>query len=643
MRNQNKQVSENPFYGLRKLLNAMQQLPKLVTPSKTQVYALLNDAFSEVKTITDKQAAKDARTLLFTIIFKVGDVVNRDHNVFGRKKVDNGGDSLRKTFRYCLSWMLENDSQTFYKLLPLVPEYTNFENIMFYQLTTDRYKGTLIEKEVLNIDQDILVEYLSDTLRSAKTTDFQKSLIAKFLPTVPTTKRYSRTKTGEVVAREKQGFTKEKDSVALSLIAKLSKAMGWEIVEHKRNLKYDGYCKFRSKFLALTEAHLFSTQKILDFDKVQFLEWLDSLPGGARHRVQTRICEKSKISNSLTPKEKWVSNKGFNLGAVYIEWLKSKEAALKQVLSLTEEEKKELGADKVKQLQKQAKLNTGGTTLMDSITDFLKGADETTTTLAANSIMEKVKLEVPVLCILDRSGSMSSNQYINGVYMSARNVGTLALTTFLGKNPDENLQNMFLMFGSQCDVIVDGKNEATIAGANRFTIGNRAVVDGLLYDPAKTFLQNYKHLDSITSRYREGSTNVSTIATELKRWVDSDEALKSQRIEQIQQYPVWLMISDGDLNSSYNATASMQDFQMKMLQWFGASPVIVVWDVKAAEFTGQSKFENLENVMYFGGFNYGILNQVFVNINDLDVIDIYLPLLTLFRSNRYEPVRAQLA
>jgi hypothetical protein len=640
-------ASENPFYGLKELLNAFQQLPKLTNPTTANVTILLNAADKEINAITDPTRKKLAREMLYVIIFKIGDISNRQHIMFGKNKVDGGGDSLRKAFRYSLDWLVRTHEKQFYDFLPLIPEYTNFENTFFYQLKTDRYKGKIEETEKIAVDHEKVAEYLSKLIKDASVSKFQKALIAKFLPKVPTAKRYKKDKTGKTVSRNKQRATLDKDKAMLRLIASLSFKMQWPVTEvtpeeGKAYTRYVGYEAFRSEHLQLTEAYLFSTHKIKEFDSTQFTEWLDSLPSGARFRVQCRICDKS-TTGALTAKDKWINNGGKNLGALYITWLKSKELALKKLLSLSDDEKKEMTTKELHTLQKSAKVNTGAETLFQALSEFMKNKQTNTAMadLKAHAILEKVKIEVPVLIGFDVSNSMNtSNIILDGVRYSPREIGLLALAVFLAKNPDEDGQDIAMLFTDQAKIIIGGKNTAVVK-KNKFVTGVTTTVDGNLYDKSKTFTQNYANLRAIIEKNAiPHSTHLTCLSKELKRWVDEDLTLKSMKIEMIQQHAVWLLISDGDINNSRDATASMAQFQADLRNWFQYEPVIVVWDVKAATLEQEhSKFAGLPNVMYFGGFNYQVLNQIFVNINDIDIIDTFLPLKALHASNRYNPVK----
>ena len=85
----------------------------------------------------------------------------------------------------------------------------------------------------------------------------------------------------------------------------------------------------------------------------------------------------------------------------------------------------------------------------------------------------------------------------------------------------------------------------------------------------------------------------------------------------------------------------MIDFQMKMRQWFGWDGVILIWDVKSGSKSPAhaKRFESVENIIYHVGTNPTVVNQIFSKIDDMDIIDIYTPLKSLYDSNRYDLIK----
>lgn len=647
-----KLTKENPFYGKRALLDMMQQVSKMTdSPAKLTVFKYLDAAWKESTDRTSKE-------LFFVLMFAFGDVANRDHNVlaqkFGRGKTDGGGNSLRRVFLYCMEWLIAKDAKQFYAFLPIISEYTNLENSFFYQIRTNRKTGkvedviSIVPKEAKKRAEfiDKVSDHFAKIIRDLKTPDVQHKLLAKFLPK-PKFAQRTRTgvnkKSGETYKKKysMQPQTHEKELFEKEFMTVLSKKLGWEMISYEKNTRFIGLEKYKAAHNRLSEAYLFSTKSILLMDKEQFFKWLNTLPAGARFRVQRRLFNKD--GDKLVSKKKWIGKFG-DLADFYTEWLNQKDAAAsvarelevkkKTVGGLTEDEQVLLKA-----ATKASKVNTGADTLLDAVAELYKQyPNQKEFDVKVENMMRKVDIKVPTLVIADTSGSMSSNSVTHkGVTFKACDIARLAATTFLLKNPDPDLQQLLVVFNDRATVITEKSKAEVKSSTNRFMAGHTCVVDKIV-DPELAFSKNYEMVSKLVGA--SGSTNLASVADALKQWSDAVPTEKEARKEMINNYPVWLVISDGDINHSYNASASVQDFMMKMKQWFGWNGVLVIWDVKNP-YAGDeaNKFDNVENVIYYGSCNAQALNQIFTNIDDLDVIDIYQSLLSMHRSNRYEPVR----
>ena len=64
---------------------------------------MLDTAYAEVNTLGDYQ--KEYKELFWVLLFNIGDITARQHNIFGKKKVDNGGNSAREAFFVAMEWM----------------------------------------------------------------------------------------------------------------------------------------------------------------------------------------------------------------------------------------------------------------------------------------------------------------------------------------------------------------------------------------------------------------------------------------------------------------------------------------------------------------------------------------------------------
>jgi hypothetical protein len=455
---------ENPFYKMGHLLTMLTQLPKSSDSiTKQQVHQYLSNAWSECN-------SKERREAFFVIFFSIGDVQNREHNIFkkkGIKDVDGGGHSKRKVFTYCLDWLLSKVPAQFYKFMPILGEYYNLDAFSMYNLVTDRQKGTVKEVIHLNVDVDQVTSFIATLLRDVRTTDNERKLWARWLPHVSSSKRirnYAITdknikaftkgghdvKVGDVVKvkKEKQSATNSKDSWVNNFIKVLSGKMNWLVVKHSTNSEFRGYREFRKKFLVDSEATLFSSHRIKELDEQQLLSWFSQLPSGARFRVACKLVYKDTSGNYVS-KGKWTNKHGVDIADVYIKWLNLKTEAQQKLRDLTPQQKAELNTSELRQLQKEAKVNTGADTLLDIVTDVLSSSTEQEGDARIQSLLDQIDIKVPVRLVADVSGSMVSSVIMHkGKMFTAAQFAKLITTLFLLKSPEEELSEMFIRFDS---------------------------------------------------------------------------------------------------------------------------------------------------------------------------------------------------
>ena len=111
--------NENPFYGLKNCLQLFQSTTNSISET------LLNNCYAEVKD------NKERRQLFFSLLFSVGDITARQHNIFKGVKKDSGGNANREGFWTILNWLKTNHFEQFVKFMNagLFNEYTCLPSI----------------------------------------------------------------------------------------------------------------------------------------------------------------------------------------------------------------------------------------------------------------------------------------------------------------------------------------------------------------------------------------------------------------------------------------------------------------------------------------------------------------------------------
>ena len=620
-----KQVSENPFYKQVDLL-ALWQNGSTGKLDKNSLFRLLDAAWKAVKEY------KLMREMFFIIVFSFGDIENRHHNILKfMKKVDNGGNSHRETFMWCMEWMRVNTQKQYYTFLmkDLFRQFTSLFSILTSRVNTEKGKKTI--KKVTNTLKEHDLNFLSDYIVALinGNNPVEKTLIAKALVRPRLSKRQKTNRQGEKVSggRKLQDQTIENMKWREKLYVLISNKMSWGYAEYPGNILFTGMNEWKKQFTGELESVLFSSGKVVEFDHDQFFKWLSSLPAGARYRVRRRLLDGDNKS-----KGKWFSN--FNhadLAVWFLEWENYKEVVQKEERILTEKVRQGTASeeDKIKlvQVKKEAKVTTGGASLFETLTKLVTGdmkAQEAD--LLIQSVMNKIIFEVPILTICDISGSMTG---------TPTRTASLLTTIAMLKNPSEDLDNYLVVFDNTARFLTD--NSKGTLRQNKYMQGKETIVNRLV-DRTKTFSENLMNISALLRP--SGGTNIDSIGKGFKAWVDSaaTDSERSMRIESIRQYPVFVIISDGDFNNSNNPKASILKFKRDMLQWFGWDGVIVVWDVYSGT-NPKSKFDDVDNVMHYFGWNAGAVSNIFTKLHDLDIIDVYTPLNSLYQNNRYDIVK----
>lgn len=595
--------NNNPFYGLRNCLNLLN-----AGANGRVEYIQLDNCWEEVKD------NKEHREMFFSLLFSIGDITARQHNIFKGVKKDTGGNANREAFYTIFLWLKDRSKQQFIKFLNagLFNEYVCFDNLFRSRVQSLR-NGKVVKVYDIFADEWYVEELLKYVYKViGGNNPFDKFLIAKFLTIPRLSKRSKHAKMLPDTLRVMQHKA--------TFLAKLSELMHWEYVYEGNYANFKGYREWRKQYNQELESVLFSSGKIKEFDRDSFINWLDKLPASARFRVRNRVFF-SKTSDKL----KYPQLKGW-----YEAWEEYKET--KQEEQRVLEEKVRQGSateeDKVKlnKVKKEAKVTTGATNfkeLYDSISlhnvDALK---------VESFVQNKVNLPYNSLVIIDDSGSMSGRPF---------NIATFIAAVCLYKNPDDDGRNLIGMFNtdSHWHSFIDSK----ATSPNRILRSQIAsAIHKPLVDPTKSFLDNFKEIESfLESIFHGGCTNISSIPEGLRSACER----YPQILDSLKSYPVWTIISDGEWNNLSSPEASMNDFMRKCESYFGFKPFVVAIDATQGwgwRNIGLERFNGIDNFMYIPA-NPTQIEQFLTNFKDMDIFDVYTPLQSLYRSNRYELVR----
>lgn len=595
--------SENPFKGLRKCL-------ELANANHVTEF-MLDDAYAEVFMDKDKKA------LFYSIIFNIGDITNREHNIFRKNKVDGGGQAERENFYTCLNWMIKTDYAQFVKFLNagLFNEYTCFDHLFRNRISTVKNSTTINGQYHMLANpqyREDLANYVVSVINGNN--PFNKTLIAKFL-TLP---RFGKRSGHSRMLPETYKVMKDK----ADFLALLSQKMGWDYQLTPTYCRFDGYRTWRKQYNSDLESVLFSTGKILEFDELEFKNWLNKLPSQARFRVKNRVTYSVKDKGSMDLK--WP-----NLSKWFAEWEQYKASMQEEQRKLEEKVRQGIAAvedlEKLEKVKKEAKVTVGANNFKTIYEDICDGKIDW---LKVESFLNKINLEYNNLVIVDESGSMTGAPY---------NFATFLASIMLVKNPDDFGRNMLFTFSHGCRLHSAINLESDGMPSNRFwgRCNSRQIPSQPFVIPEKSFKENYQRIDSyMRAAFQSGGTYPETIAT----WFADEFRRNPDLKDELMNYPVFSILSDGDFSSSRGAKQAILDFQKIMEENIGFCPFIMLIEVTTRTYTDARKFEGIDNFLWINS-NPAQIEQVLVNFKDMDMMDVYASLQSMFRSNRYAPVR----
>jgi hypothetical protein len=609
---------------LLKTMLALQFLRTAQGKSDKQIFTVLNDALTE--------CSKQGEDLLFRkLLVHIGDV-SREHNLLKKLgiKSKTGGAQEREVFRAILRWWADKMPESFVHNLNIFAEYSVLENLMYYQITTDRYKGNVQRVEVLmphpnevhlylrnrikrndgvNLIARHLPNYTTGKQRIAKKVVKLRSGVTNIKWSFPTGKAWAEhngemltpdsdpitIKNGDILRypRAKGDHTLMKQSKVNQWIHDFCYVMDWTI---------DDYKKFRKK--QNTSEQLFSSKDVLTYTKGQFWELLDRLTAGQRLRVAQSVTSKS--GETLTPAPKWG-----NLGQHYIDWESNQSKVMQEVRDAVSE------GDEVARTTalKKVKVKATGMSTVDIMAKLLSG--KLTKEQVDNtwqSLVEKMDLVANVFPIVDGSGSMSCTFGGNSWHWGSQcksapefndiqyfQVAVCLAITFSTRNPNKDFRNTFGWFSNSFTVC--GRSKYINTAPNQHVSGrefDHLTDDHAILSEKDSFSTNFQNL----VQANPGEISSTNIGSTFEYFVNLVEN-KGYHVEDLPQ--AILCITDGE----YNTGKSLEDCY-KHAYGIGWHPLVIFWCLQSLPSNAKREIlgKNLPNTLLVGGLNEGALSQV---------------------------------
>jgi hypothetical protein len=599
--------TDNPFYGMRNTLELYQNASK-----GTINQGMLDRSWSEA------QKSKEGREMFFSLLFSIGDITARQHNIFKGVKTDSGGSSQREPFLLAFEWLKKNNYPQFKKFLfaNLFNEFTSFDTLL-----KNRVKTAKKTKRVESVTSSLsgteeylndLAEFCASVIKGRNPSD--KHLLAKFL----TRPRLSKRKNHKTMLLE----TKANMGAKQHFLKLVCDKAGLPYVKKTTHVEFTGYINWRKEYIGELESVMFASGKVREFDKDSFLLFLEKLPATARYRVRCRVLDKDNKC-----KEKWG-----DIGNWFLAWEQFKETKQTEVRvveekvrqgTATEEEK-----ESVVKLKKEAKVTVGAVEFEKLFTEIILGSVDK---LKLQPFLDKIKLDFNNLVFIDDSRSMTTYK-TNGI--TAFDFAAFMATICLTKNPSEEGRSLLGFYSSHARLYNTMTSRAALTGNSILRTSSTKVSEPLL-DPNLHFLDNLKRIREFSHAVQTGNgTNISSIPEYLKQQLQGDLTMT----EQLQHFPVWTIISDGNWNNMPSPESSINDFMKRCEMYFGFRPFIIAIDVAGASSAKADRFSGIDNFMFVPP-NPAQIEQLLTNFKDMDVMDVYTPLQSFHRSNRYELVR----
>lgn len=595
---------------LSNTLETLQFLRTAKTASEEQIHSALDKAFVELKT-------NGIEVMLYRLMFHIGDI-SRRHNIFKEFDITSevGGSQERRVFRSCVRWMQKNTPDFLHENLKLIVEYTSYETLMYYQITTNRYLGDVISVEKLFIDSDYLFPFLKYEIESG----VNLNLIARHLPKYTTGKQRTTKKqlvgkrgrteftwtlpkgkswvkingqlvTGDKVIvnngdiaeypREKKSETLVKQSFINRWINDFCDFMDWSINDYK---------KFKSN--QNTAEQKMSSLTVMNMSEEQFKSFLDSLTSGQRKRV---------VKSLLNPK--WGK-----LTTWYKAWEDEQSDLAQRIRNASNPTEKA-------NLMKDFKIKTTGDQTVDLLAELIgKGLNAQQVNNNYQSMIERMNIKHSVFPIIDGSGSMNSGFVHNGVSLTNRQVAYTMAIAFTTMNPNPRFRNTYGWFSQNFRIF--GKSEYGDIFISVFKNTDKCV------SHTKTFTENYRLLME-SDPNEVSSTNMFASVEYFVNLVKTGRCTVEELPETL------LYITDNEYNSGRSPKEAVT-----LANSIGWIPKLIFWGITTMSDSVKQELKNTPNALFVGGFNESCLSQILDGISK-DTINPEDELWSIYNDVRY--------
>lgn len=622
--------------ALPKTLFTLQFLRTAKNASDKDIYKALDEALAECK-------KNDSVLVLERLMLHVGDI-SRQHNILKEFGIisKTGGAQERKIFRSCMRFWEAKLPESFKKNLRIFVEFTLYENLMYYQNTTDRKSGKVLGTEILFPMPNEVHQFLANQIRKGK----DLNLIAKHLPKYATGKQRITKKivkalkggkgeltlnkiklsnkvawvkvNGEVVTdpkmtvkvgdiitypRKKQVVTIDKQEFINKWIFDFIKVMGWDMKQYR---------EFRST--QNTPEQKFSSKTALEMPDSDFNRLLDILTAGQRFRVAKMLVYKDK-SDQLQPKPKWGK-----LGQLYINWEKNQEKVADQLRAAAASG----DTTKKEELMKEFKVKATGIQTIDLLAEIFKGGmNDMQINNTYQKMIESMDLIANVFPILDGSGSMDSGITHKGVHITYRQIVYSMCIAFSTRNPVEDFKNTFGWFSAR--FYIAGRSKFANESPNRFVDPKpftKQVSDHQVLSAGKTFTQNLEAL----RRSDPGDVSSTNMFSSIEYFV---KLVQDQKMH-VEDLPVALLyLTDNENNSGKSPSEAVT-----LANSIGWRPLLIFWGIQGMSDPTKRQLKGIPNTLFVGGFNESVLSQILRGIKS-GTINPEQELWSLYEDKRY--------